>query len=298
MPSPFPNFFIVGAPRCGTTAMAAWLGEHPLIFVAARKEMHHFGADIVADPRYKDRATYLAEFAAAADRAEVRAIGEASVWYLYSEFAAAEIKAFNPEARIIIMLRDPVEQVASLHAKLLLIGPETERDFGRALALEDARRAEVREPDGRVPLRPWFYREVGQHAARVERYLEVFGRDRVLIIFHDDLRRNPAGVFRRTLEFLGVDPDFSPDLSPRNQARRPRSLALHRLLRKPPPWLWRLRRAVIPASVHPGRALMRANLPSAPPDPLDPALRQALEREFASDQDRLRRILGVDSPGR
>jgi hypothetical protein len=294
MTNPLPNFFIVGAPRCGTTAMSDYLSRHPEIFVAPVKEMHHFGADIINEARYKDRATYLAEFAGAAAKPGVKRIGEASVWYLYSELAAAEIKAFDPEARAIIMLRNPVEMVRSLHAKLLLIGPETEPDFGRALGLEASRRAEVRRADGSAPLRPWFYREVGKYARHVERYRSVLGRDRVLIILHEDLRRDPAEVYRRTLAFLEVDPEFKPELAPVNQARRARSLALHRFLRQPPAWMLRLRRALLPASVHPGRFLMEANLPPAPPPELETELRLTLAREFAPDVERLGRVLGRD----
>src|SRR5262249_13384323 len=90
-----PDFFIVGAPRSGTTAMAQFLSGHPDIFMA-RKEMHVFGADLRFGRRFyrRDLPTYLAEFRGHGRR---RA-GEASVWYLFSAQAAAEIKRFNPEA--------------------------------------------------------------------------------------------------------------------------------------------------------------------------------------------------------
>src|SRR5215475_12959925 len=104
-----PDFFIVGAPRSATTAMAQFLGIHPEIFMA-RKEMHVFGADLRFGQRFyrRDLETYAMAFEA---RNGHRLAGEASVWYLFSTRAAAEIKKFNPEARIIIMLREPVETI-------------------------------------------------------------------------------------------------------------------------------------------------------------------------------------------
>src|SRR5580692_5743985 len=107
-----PNFFIVGAPKCGTTALNHYLSAHPEIFMA-KKEMHHFGADLKFGSQFfrRDRDEYLAEFAEGHGR---KGVGETSVWYLFSREAAAELKAFNPEARVIIMLREPVEMVQSL----------------------------------------------------------------------------------------------------------------------------------------------------------------------------------------
>ncbi|NLF38083.1 sulfotransferase, partial [bacterium] len=101
-----PDFFIVGAPKSGTTALHAYLGRHPSIFVPARKEPHFFGSDIVSPAFVRDRDAYLSLFAGATTEARV---GEASIWYLYSKRAAREIKEFNPDARIIIMLRNPVD---------------------------------------------------------------------------------------------------------------------------------------------------------------------------------------------
>jgi len=291
MTSPLPDFFIIGAPRCGTTALCRYLGGHPEVFVAGVKEMHHFGADIMNLPEFKDRARYLTEFESAAGK---KRIGEASVWYLYSELAAREMKQFNPASRIIVMLRNPVEMIVSLHAKLLLIGSETERDLGRALAREEERKDKVRLPDGTVPLRPFFYREVGQYSRRVERYLEEFGRERVHVMIYDDFQRDLAGEYRRTLAFLEVAPDFTPDFTPVNEHRGVRSLMLNRLLRAAPEWAWALRRKLLPRDFHPGRVLMRLNNPAAPRPVMEEEVRRDLHRELAPDVERLSELLGRD----
>ena len=82
-----PDFFIVGAPKGGTTAMNNYLRQHPQIFMSPRKEAHHFGADLYAPHWARDEAAYLALFAGAGDE---KRIGEASVWYLLSQHAAGE----------------------------------------------------------------------------------------------------------------------------------------------------------------------------------------------------------------
>src|SRR5271165_4331492 len=134
-----PDVFIVGAPKCGTSAMDQYLAAHPQVFMA-QKEMHGFGADLRFGAQFyrRDLAAYLDEFASR--KGEIRA-GEASVWYLFSKQAAAEIHAFNPEARIIIMLREPAEMLYSLYSQFRFDGNEHLRTFEEALAAEDDRRA-------------------------------------------------------------------------------------------------------------------------------------------------------------
>ena len=107
-----PNFFIVGAPKCGTTAFNADLKRHPDVFIPERKEIHFFGHDLKLDGERPSLEAYLALFAPSASRC---AIGESSVFYLFSRTAADEIYSFNPDAQIIIMLRDPIDMVHSLY---------------------------------------------------------------------------------------------------------------------------------------------------------------------------------------
>src|SRR5258706_10449866 len=107
-----PDFFIVGAPKCGTTAMNDYLGQHPDIYMAP-KELHYFGADLKIKDKISESA-YLQYFKNAGNK---KILGEASVWYLFSGTAAKEIKNFSPDAKILIMLRNPVEVVYSLHSQ-------------------------------------------------------------------------------------------------------------------------------------------------------------------------------------
>src|SRR5687767_13894655 len=109
-----PNFFIVGAPRCGTTSLTRWLANHQDVYMPAIKVPFHFGTDLDMIPKRKFRTleAYLALYEGATTQLW---LGDSTPLYLYSELAAREIRNFDPEARIIIMLRNPVDMMHSMH---------------------------------------------------------------------------------------------------------------------------------------------------------------------------------------
>jgi hypothetical protein len=287
-----PDFFIVGAPRCGTTALNSWLQQHPEIFIPAVKEMHFFGADLGSSSVFhQDRGKYLAQFQAAG---ESKRAGEASVWYLYSESAPREMRSFNPASRAIIMLRNPVEMVQSLHAKLLLIGDETIRDFREALAAEEKRKRSLTRPDGTIPVAPVLYREAVKFTRHVKRWQQVLGKGRVHIIIYDDLARDAAGTYQNVLRFLEVSEEFTPEFRVVNEHKRTRSMGLHRFLQNPPPLAWKLRRLLVPKGWHPGRVAMRLNTPSEARPEMEQDLLMSLRREFRPEVEELSGLLGRD----
>jgi hypothetical protein len=118
-----PNFFIVGAPKCGTTALYEYLQPHPRIFLSRIKEPHYFARDLGSYPRIKTAQEYAGIFAESTS--EHLALGEASVYYLRSAVAIPLIREFNPAARLIAMFRNPVDMVYSLHSQLLYVSEET-----------------------------------------------------------------------------------------------------------------------------------------------------------------------------
>ncbi len=210
-----PNFFIVGAPKCGTTALDYYLSLHPDIFVA-RKEMHHFGSDLRFGPQFfrRDREAYLAEFAGCKGQS---CIGESSVWYLYSSRAAEEIKAFNPDAKIIIMLRDPVALLHAMYCAFRADGNEILPTFEEALAAEGQRKRGLRIGRQTYLAQALVYRSIVRFTGQVRRYFDIFGRERVKVIIYDDFNADTAGVYRRTLDFLGVSPNHPvPSFRPVN----------------------------------------------------------------------------------
>ena len=139
---------------------------------------------------------------------------------------------FQPEARIIVMLRNPIEMLPSLHSQFVFVGIEPVEDFGTALALD-----EERERSG-VPrgFPPRSYRSAVRYAEQVERYLDVFGRERVHVILYDDFRDDTLAAYRGVCEFLGVDPEFEPQVEVVNPNKEVRSRILRTLVKTPPEW--------------------------------------------------------------
>jgi hypothetical protein len=184
--------------------MANYLATHPDIYMA-KKEMHCFGSDLRFGAQFYRRGlkAYLAEFGGWNGQ---RCAGEASVWYLLSERAAAEIKGFNPEARVILMLREPGEMLHSLYHQFRFDGNEPLPGFELALAAEEERRAGHGLSRQTYFPRGLAYRDTARYTGQVRRYFEVFGRGRVHVIVYDDFAANPGAACRGALEFLEVDP--------------------------------------------------------------------------------------------
>jgi hypothetical protein len=288
-----PDVFIVGAFKAGTTSMYEYLRAHPQIFMSVPKEPTHFGTDLTVRYRRMTDAEYLALFRRA--RPDQHA-GEASAWYLYSTKAAAEIRAFQPDARIVIMLRNPVDVLYSHHSQLLFNQREDLADFAEALAAEPDRLEGRRVPASAFRPEALYYRRSVRFPEQVRRYLDVFGTSAVHFIVFDDLVADAAGVYRSTLEFLGVDPTFPLDQTVYNASRGVRSGVVQRAIFAPPPALrslfGRLRRF---APLHRVRdALVNANSKPATRRAMDPQLRAALTAEFAPQVAELGALIGRD----
>jgi hypothetical protein len=188
-----PNFFIVGAPKCGTTALDSYLKQHPEVFIPERKEAHYLCTDFKA-PLYIDNLNmYLELFS---DAKGFKVVGESSVYYLSSKDAAENIKSFSPDAKIIIMLRNPVDMMYSNHSQLLYSGFETIKDFGQALAAESDRAVGKNLPRTlRVSENHLFYKEAVKYTNQVKRYFDVFGRENVHVILFDDFKSQTEKVY-------------------------------------------------------------------------------------------------------
>lgn len=302
-----PDFFIVGAPKSGTTALDHYLAAHPDVFVA-RKEMHFFGSDLEFGPQLQLYRHYPDEYFAQFDgwKGQARA-GEASVWYLFSQRAAAEIKAFNPDARIIIMLREPTSMLYALYYAFLADGNEYLPTFKEALAAEDDRRAGHRLSRQTYLAQALVYRSTACYCEQVRRYFDTFGRERVHVIIYDDFGANTADIFRKTLEFLAVDPNYAaPSFEVINgnangnecvRSRAVRAILNDPLVRGSAISLrgW-LPHAVFEAVKKTGLKLCDINFMSSPSKrpPIDPELQLSLLREFGPEIERLSELLGRD----
>ena len=288
-----PDFFIVGAFKAGTTALYEYLGQHPQVFMPFHKEPMYFGADLDARYERMSEADYLRLFE---DAQPGQRVGEASPWYLYSTSAAREIADFSPDARIIVMLRNPVDVMHAQHSQLLFNQREDLVDFTDALNAEPERREGRRIPAGALRREALFYRHSVRFSEQLARYFDVFGRDRVHVIVFEDLRDRTAEAYRGVLEFLGANPDFRPRLEVENANRRVRMAALQRAIYRPPgplrrivPWLRRF------PLVHRVRdMLVAANSAPESRRPMDPELRRHLTEEMAPEVEALGRLIGRD----
>jgi hypothetical protein len=294
-----PTFFVVGAPKCGTTAVNEYFRAHPGLFVPDRqKDLAYFGADLHRSRPRESLEQYLSYYAPAS--ADQRA-GEVCVWYLYSAAATHELKEFCPDAPIFIMLRNPVDLAYSQHSQLVYSHDEDIRDFGEALDAEPqrARGERIAHATGNRPAEGLLYTWLGRYSEHVARYIEVFGQENVHVIVYDDFRADTPGVMRGVFTTLGVDPEPGIEFEIVNGNKVPRSDAAQRWLRTPPPRLEAAFRRLTPSSLH-GRVvpyLVQLNTRYQARAALDPKLRVRLENALREDVERLSDILDRDLTG-
>jgi hypothetical protein len=287
-----PNFFIAGAPKCGTTSLYRYLQQHPEIFMPRIKEPHFFGTDLQSSKYIRDEQEYLSLFSS---RRGERFVGEASAYYLYSERAAAEIKNYNPSSSIIIMLRNPVDMVYSLHSQAVSSGNEDIVDFADALKAEDDRRQGRRIPGIADFPRGLLYRDIAKYSQQVRRYLDLFGTHQVQIILFDDFVRCPDKIFRETLGFLGVDnKGFQATFEKVNENRRLRSITLEHLLKKRRGLRNAIKRTAPAMYSFMYSTFHRLNAVKSRRQAMDPELRASLCEEFTPDVQELSQITGRD----
>ena len=202
---PLPTFFIVGAPKAGTTSLHAYLSAHPDIFMSSRKEPH-YSSTFKVKPDFDNFVPPIRHSAEYQDlfRQSVgfQVVGESSTSYLSDPIAAARIKAVVPNAKIIISLRNPVERAYSHYLMECREGRET-RTFREAL-----------DADANSPVRGWGvslqYVELGLYSRQVQTYITLFGRTNVLVILFEEFSRDTARVMRDVAHFLRVDPARYP----------------------------------------------------------------------------------------
>jgi hypothetical protein len=279
-PPPWPNLFVVGAGKAGTTSLWRYLGAHPEIFMSSLKEPCFFAKSTFPriTPVVDRPEAYLRLFEGSRD-ASLR--GEASPTYLFSKQSPVAIREVSPGARIVISLREPVDRTHALYLQMVQIGAER-RSFRQTVNDEI-----VRGIGG-----PPYVGET-RYIRGVERYLNAFG-DRVLVLFFEDLVAAPRETMRAVYEFLDVDPEFARQLeiTAHNPFAVPRGWASARLIGSK-------RAREVARSLVPGflqdriyRALLR---PAEKPEP-DSETVQMLSEIYEPDVLALARLLGRRFP--
>lgn len=291
-----PDFAIVGAAKCGTTALYTYLSGHPGIAMSPRKEPRYWSSDL--DHR-RYRIDSYAEYCRLWSKVPDGVLrGEATPSYILSDEAIPKLLAARPDVRLIAMVRNPVEMAAAWHSEMLAEDQEDVASFERAWRLQSVRREARRIPPRCLEPRLLQYRQVCRIGDYLERFIEYVPEGQRHIILFDDLQSNPAAVYRHALQFLGVADDRREDFSPIRANRILRSPRLRRAIGAVPEWLGSLygpiRSAARYMGLRPLAALNAWNLYYGRRRQLRPRFQLELAREFGPQIDKLERLLDRD----
>lgn len=307
-----PGFFIVGAPKCGTTALYDYLSTHPQIYFPETKEPHFFSQDLsrfgcgwVNGRERFGRTLSLDDYVRlyADVPTEKTVCGDASVMYLFSDVAVRNILEFNPNAKIVVMLRDPVDMAHALHSTWLKECIEDEPDFESAWRLQDERLAGRSLPPARYCPEPVMlqYGQQCRLGEQVERVLDVVPRGQLQVYFFDDFVQSPASVYADILQWLDLPHDGRSEFPKVNAHRvRPRS-RLARIMKRPPFPLNYLKfatRWTLHHTLGPRQTWRMAESVTTRADEratLSEPFREELTEYFRSDQEKLAALLGRSS---
>lgn len=294
--TPGPQFFLAGVQKSGTTSLWQYLRQHPGLFLPEPKEPHFWcgpgdgtppawqGA---GDRRLLRQLTWDPDrYRAIYEPAGERLAGDCSTMYFVTPGVERRISAAIPDARVILLLRDPTMRAHSGWRMWRSAGFE-DRSFAGALAAEDERLAAGWSP-------AYAYRGNGCYAHHLERWLGVLSREQILVLRTDDLAARPLATVQQAFAFLGVDPSFTPDVGERHNARdgTSRSVKVDRLMRQQSRAKSVVLR-VVPQQVRQpiGRRVRAANVDRRPPEESTVA---ELRRAYAPELDRLEELLGWD----
>lgn len=223
-----PNFFIIGAPKSGTTALSEYLRQHPDVLFSEPKEPHFFNADF-SHRHIDSMATYLDCFSHGTGHE--LAVGEGSVFYLYSRVAVPNIIARWPDARFIVMLRNPVEAVYSWHWQALYSFGEDLVDFEQAWRAQEDRLAGRRLPRANRVREALHYGPLFRYAEQLERLFQSVPSAQVKIVLFDDFKSDPGRSYRDVLAFLGLPPTDLANYEVINPSKRIRYPVLEHTIR-------------------------------------------------------------------
>jgi len=207
----YPDFFIAGNSKSGTTALYRFLARHPRIHMSDPKEPNFFATDFLHEKdigAFKRRTREEYQQCFVSGRKE-QVWGEASACYLYSKDAAANIYAANPEAKIVVLFREPVSFLYSYHLQMLqnpVSEGETVKDFASALALEPERKEGRSLPNGCLVPELLYYSERINYTEQLRRFTELFGSDQLRVYLYEDFKADNEAVYHDILGFLGLTP--------------------------------------------------------------------------------------------
>jgi len=295
-----PSFFVIGAPRCGSTAVSDTLKANPNISFSVPKETH-----FLQQPRRDDdldawRRTYVDRYHPALG-ASHQAMGDGSVSYIFSPEAIRRALEFDPRARFIAVLRNPVDMIQSFHQRLLYLLDEDQEDFATAWSLQGSRAQGRNIPRLCRDPRMLQYGEIGLFSRHLQKVFEAAGRDRCLVLLFEDLENTPRETYLEVLRFIGAEDDGQTAFVRRRESTGFKSRWLQRLLMNPPDWVLERVQGLslrnVPRLKRLRKKLKRLNKRPLKSPELAPETQQLLREHFAPDVAALSALLGRDLSG-
>lgn len=296
-----PNFLILGAAKAGTTAFYSYLKQHPQVYMSPEKEPHFFafeGEKLNFDGTageqewinygaITDVETYRQQFQGVSKQI---AVGEASTLYLYIPKTPDRIKHYVPDAKLIAMLRNPVDRAYSAFLYQRRDGFEPITNFAQAL-----REEKTRINKNWAPI--YHYQQMGFYYVQMKRYFDTFDRTQIKVYLYEDFNTDPISVVQDAFRFLGVGDTFVPDMSLRyNVSGTPKLKALNTFLKEPHPIKFILK-PLIPEGLRRRLIVSLQNRNLDKPPPLSPELRRQLIDVYREDilklQDLIQRDLSM-----
>jgi len=201
------DFFIVGAPKAGTTSLYHYLSEHPQVEMSSQKEPDYFSDKAIHQQGMyygKNRVNTLDKYESLFVQKEGVVYGEGSVSYLFYDNVAEDIKKYNPNAKIIIMLRNPIERAFShylMDYRLGLVSDSFENIITKKSKHKNAH------------LFYQQYIEVSKYANQIQRYLDFFEKENILFIDYEDLKNNVSKTVDQVYDFLNISTEFAADIN-------------------------------------------------------------------------------------
>lgn len=213
-----PNLFIVGPPKTGSTALYEFLGKHPNIFMPDMKELAYFCTDLhkESDKFHEDKKRfpirtkkdYMKKFR---DWKSQKYGCDCTTNYFLSDIAAKKIHEFNPEAKIIIVIREPVDYISSVHNQTLQNDAEDQIELNKALDLENERKKDWSKISKRTAIpRNVFYSEFPYFSKKIKEYQKLFGEKNVKIVLFDEFKRDNKKIYLDIINFLNIEKNHMP----------------------------------------------------------------------------------------
>lgn len=292
-----PNFLLIGAQKAGTTALNYYLKEHPQIYMSPIKEPGFFdfegqkpnfagpGDRELYDHVSTDIESYRQLFQGVSDEI---AIGEATTWYLYSSKAPERIKQYIPDAKLIVILRNPVDRAYSAFMHAIRDSRESITDFARALEEEETRISQNWEYI-------WHYKQMGFYSVQLKRYFDLFDRNQIKVFLYEDLKDNPDALVQDICQFLNVDETLiSGSLPRRNVSGLPKNKFLDFFLEKQnAQWIKKPFKLFLSSKIRENIVVTLKNKNRTKPS-ISPAVKIQLTKVYREDILRLQELIEQD----